>query len=456
MGRRAVRRAVRRARARLGRHRPRRHRPRGRWRVLPGRLLGPRGHDVERESRAIGDPRHVVEFGLHAAWADLQADGLAVDLGLGPASRRRPPFGRQRPHPEGPGGVAEDLAQATGQGRVAQRVEGVAGSSLLHHHGGDPGVVGARIEQGRHCPPELFAGRVVEVGLEDGDRLARACRRPRRPPFDPRTGPRPPGCSWEGRASSWRAGAEAGGRHHHRRHRSERDGQGGQDGGPGRRGELHRRVPAVGGTPASRRTTAGEGLGSRPWAVRTMPVPVATAEATTASTPRTSRAAAVPTTSTIASCPPTSWKCTCSGGAAVDPPLDLGQGGERRPGPGGRPGRGGGPRRPAPRCGRGSAPPRRRCRRPRPGCRRPRPAAPARREGPATEREPSRRSSTSSRSAPASRRLPSAMSPAIPAKQWNQATVLVPVSASTAARSLTGGAGPRHRRRRSRCRCPRR
>ncbi len=53
---------------------------------------------------------------------------------------------------------------------------------------------------------------------------------------------------------------------------------------------------------------------------------------------------------------------------------------------------------------------------------------------------------TSSGSAPASISAPSAMSPAIPEKQWNQATV----------RALTSASAAPRRRRRSRCRCPRR
>ena len=68
------------------------------------------------------------------------------------------------------------------------------------------------------------------------------------------------------------------------------------------------------GAPSSSPTTAGAGLGSRPWAARTMPVPLATELDRTSSMPSTSRAAAVPTTSTMASRPPTSWKWTCSGG----------------------------------------------------------------------------------------------------------------------------------------------
>ncbi len=68
------------------------------------------------------------------------------------------------------------------------------------------------------------------------------------------------------------------------------------------------------GIPSSRRTVAGAGFGNRPCALRTIPIPVATAEAYTSSTPSTSSAAAVPTMSMMASCPPTSWKCTWSMG----------------------------------------------------------------------------------------------------------------------------------------------
>ena len=53
---------------------------------------------------------------------------------------------------------------------------------------------------------------------------------------------------------------------------------------------------------------------------------------------------------------------------------------------------------------------------------------------------------TSSKSAPASRRLPSAMSPAIPAKQWNQATVRGPVSVRRRWRSAPIADSSRHMR----------
>ena len=116
------------------------------------------------------------------------------------------------------------------------------------------------------------------------------------------------------------------------------------------------------------------------------------------------------------------------GGGSAPPPRPARR---TRPAPGGPPARAVGPRPPARRCRRGSAtttsswtdttarvqamPPRRTA-----SCRRSQPASGTRR----------RMASTSSRSAPASSRLPSAMSPAMPAKQWNQATVDGPPAAA--------------------------
>ena len=74
-----------------------------------------------------------------------------------------------------------------------------------------------------------------------------------------------------------------------------------------------RSLPWV-GMPSSSSTTAGAGFGRRPWALRTMPSPVATGLAETVPTSSSSRAEAVPTMSTIVSWPPTSWKCTCEVG----------------------------------------------------------------------------------------------------------------------------------------------
>ncbi len=217
------------------------------------------------------------------------------------------------------------------------------------------------------------------------------------------------------------------------------------------------------GIPCSNRTTAGEGLGRNPCADRMVPMPVATGEALTSSTPRISRAAAVPTTSITVSWDPTSWKCTWSGGRRWSFPSTSARAANvsraRR----------------VTRAGR------------RASSTRPTmwawvrtttssvvsttarvAAMPARRTGSARSPQPPRGRrrnmvSNSEKSAPASRRLPSAMSPAMPAKQWNHATVdgiwspeserPEPNSAiPTPDPGLTAACGRRRRRHRSRCR----
>ena len=126
------------------------------------------------------------------------------------------------------------------------------------------------------------------------------------------------------------AGAESGGGDAHGGQGPEARGHGGQDGGARGRGELDASGPdPTSGSPRSSRTTAGDGLGRNPWALRTVPMPVATGDDVTSSTPRTSIAAAVPTTSITVSCDPTSWKCTCSGGRRWSLPSTSASSGER-------------------------------------------------------------------------------------------------------------------------------
>ena len=192
---------------------------------------------------------------------------------------------------------------------------------------------------------------------------------------------------------------------------------------------------------------AGAGLGSRPCALRTMPIPVATGEAHTSSTPSTSSAAAVPTTSMMASCPPTSWKCTWSIGRrcrADSTAASLWKTAWARSVT--RAGSAASSMRaaitPWVRTTTSSPPTMARVQ-----------AMPPRMPSSKSRRQPGRasrlrRARISSTSAPASASDPSAMSPAMPAKQWNQATVEDPVGAS-----VTGGPGRWRRRRRTRCRC---
>ena len=139
--------------------------------------------------------------------------------------------------------------------------------------------------------------------------------------------------------------------------------------------------------------------------------------------PSTSRAAAVPTTSTMASSPPTSWKWTCSGGRRWSRPSTSASA------------RNVASARRATRSGRRASSTRPVM------CDAVRTTAvsgactcawvaamPPRSTGSASSPQPptgsrASRARTSSRSAPASSSDPSAMSPAIPEKQWNQATV---------------------------------
>ena len=186
--------------------------------------------------------------------------------------------------------------------------------------------------------------------------------------------------------------------------------------------------------PSSRRMVAGAGLGSHPWALRTVPLPVATAEALTSSTPSTSSAAAVPTTSMIASCPPTSWKWTCSTGRRCS--TDSTEASK--------------PNTASARCATlaGSAAssisaviaPWVRTTTSSPATTARVQATPPRMPVSNRRSQPGRasRSSsprTSSTSAPASTSEPRAMSPAMPAKQWNQATAGATGWGSVTARS---------------------
>ena len=183
-----------------------------------------------------------------------------------------------------------------------------------------------------------------------------------------------------------------------------------------------------------------------------MPVPVATELAWTCSTPSTYKAAQVPTMSMMASRLPTSWKWTWLGGrrwslpSASARPSKVASARSRT-----RSGKRASTIRPvmwaAVRTTVVSS-----------TCTWTLVAAmPQRSTGSASRAQPPTGSSSqmlriSSRSAPASTSAPRAMSPAIPEKQWNQASEPVPPESLTAWRRRRGG-GPRRRPRRSRCRC---
>ena len=230
-----------------------------------------------------------------------------------------------------------------------RHVDDGARPPLLHDHRGKPRVVGAGLEKNGHGVGQLFAGGVVDVGFEMRDGLTgvgvtidvahRSASGPGRPRSVRST--RTPVTTWVqlGSSSSSRGpGAESLAGHPHRGHRTEaRADSAASSAAPvGVVSSTAMLRPQV-GTPSSRATTAGAGLGSMPWAVLTMPSPVATGLARTSSIPSTSRAAAVPTTSTMVSWPPTSWKWTWSTGRRWSRGLDVGQRREGGQGPTGHP-----------------------------------------------------------------------------------------------------------------------
>jgi len=86
------------------------------------------------------------------------------------------------------------------------------------------------------------------------------------------------------------------------------------------------------GTPRSSSAVAGAGMLHSPCAILIRPDPVGTGEATTRSTPNRSQPTAAPTMSAIESAAPHLVEVDLPDGAAVDPRLGLGQGGEDPPG----------------------------------------------------------------------------------------------------------------------------
>ena len=186
-----------------------------------------------------------------------------------------------------------------------------AGPALLHHDRRDPRVVRAGGEQRGDGVGEHLAGGVVDVGLEQPHRLAgvagatlRRCGR-RSPPARRSGGP----------AMSARAGAVADGarRASPASGRTRRRARSSARRRSGVVSSVRSSMPYGSARRASEQpTTAGAGLGSSPWAARTVPWPTVIGLQTMRSMPSTSSAAHVPTMSTMASTEPTSWNSTSS------------------------------------------------------------------------------------------------------------------------------------------------
>ena len=224
-----------------------------------------------------------------------------------------------------------------GQRRIGQGADGVGGPALLHDDRRDPGVVGAGVEQRGDGVGQHLAGGVVDVDLEQHDRLAvgaarparvadhdldhvgalaevgRPAPKPMRPMVIAGIGPHPVPV-------------------------------GGQQRGAGRRGQLDGHVEPV-GRGAGQQLDDGRGRDRAAGRGRRAPCRCRgpPALASTSSTPSTSSAAQVPTTSTMASMPPTSWKWTLSGGRRWRRP-SASASRRRWPAPGAAPGRAAAPR----------------------------------------------------------------------------------------------------------------
>ena len=129
----------------------------------------------ERGCRGDG----VVVLDLDPAGGDLDADVLAVDvdrrLARAAAASARRVVARTPSVPVSAIITARDRCE---RGAVAQRVHGVGRPALLHHDRRDPRVVGAGGEQRGDRVGEHLAGDVVDVGLEQHAPAAR-CRRRR-------------------------------------------------------------------------------------------------------------------------------------------------------------------------------------------------------------------------------------------------------------------------------------
>ena len=203
-------------------------------------------------------------------------------------------------------------ATSGGHGRIGQRGHGVRGSALLHDRRRDPRVVRARLQQGDDRVGQRLTGHVVDVRLDQHDRLTRTGLAPRRVVrgaehhlggVDP-----PVGIGAPGAEARRRGGPSPGAVRTRRPARPSAPRRWGWCARPGSRarGRWPRRRRGC-GRPQARGWGARR---ARPAPCRARP---STGEQRTSSTSSSSRAAQVPTTSTIASMPPTSWKWIASG-----------------------------------------------------------------------------------------------------------------------------------------------
>ena len=157
-------------------------------------LLGPGHHLAQRAAGAAGHPGGVVVFDLDPPGADLDPHGQPVDLDRRRSARACGQRSRRWPRtPSEPVSAVSTAGHLAGQRGIGQGADRVGRPALLHDDGGDPGVVGAGLEQRADGVGQRLAGGVVDVDLEQHDGLAGRSARPDRRRRSP------PGSGWGAR-----------------------------------------------------------------------------------------------------------------------------------------------------------------------------------------------------------------------------------------------------------------
>ena len=110
-------------------------------------------------------------FGLHSAGGDFYSYCLSIDIDRVERARLRPTLKLRASNTHRSGFTHEYLAHCCSLCRISQRAHDVSGSALLHDDRCEPGVMSARIEQRINGIGQRFAGDIVNVCLEQHDRL---------------------------------------------------------------------------------------------------------------------------------------------------------------------------------------------------------------------------------------------------------------------------------------------
>ena len=147
--------------------------------------LGSEGDLTDRLAGATGGRGHIVVLGLDPGGRDLDPDQLPVDPHRVQVPRRRPPFGLGHPYTERPRRFPDDGPQMGHRRLVGKHVHHGTRATLLHDDRRQPGIVGARLDQGADGMRQLLPGGVIDVGFQQGNGLAGISLAGRRLPLSP-------------------------------------------------------------------------------------------------------------------------------------------------------------------------------------------------------------------------------------------------------------------------------